>query len=81
MGYKHVAQHALHVLRMKHEMGAIRLHWAANRPPSHYTRESRGMTAKQQALKDHGEAMCRTMVRRCAGPWYAACPGPPSAND
>ena len=48
---------ALHVLRMKHEMGAIRLHWAANRP-AEYNRESRGMTAKQAALK----ALCRSLV-------------------
>ncbi|KAF5835942.1 hypothetical protein DUNSADRAFT_6653 [Dunaliella salina] len=51
-------ERALHVLRMKHEIGAIRLHWAAHRPPSHNVRESRGVTAKQQALK----AMCRTMA-------------------
>lgn len=42
---------------MKQEMGAIRLHWASQRPGTYY-RDSRGMTAKQQALR----AMCRSMV-------------------
>ena len=41
---------ALHILLMKHEMGAIRLHWASNRT-NEYRSGSRGMTAKQQALK------------------------------